>query len=79
MKPKPAESNPSIPFWQPKGADRKQKTDREKIEKRTTQEREKYQPSYDTTILTEVRSREPKGYVKHFAKTFILSHLMSYI
>ncbi|XP_072274021.1 transcription factor CP2-like protein 1 [Pyxicephalus adspersus] len=42
-----------IKVFKPKGADRKQKTDREKIEKRTIQEREKYQPSYDTTILTE--------------------------
>ncbi|XP_075613143.1 transcription factor CP2-like protein 1 isoform X2 [Aptenodytes patagonicus] len=40
-------------FIQPKGADRKQKTDREKMEKKTTQEKEKYQPSYETTILTE--------------------------
>ncbi|XP_036905757.1 transcription factor CP2-like protein 1 isoform X3 [Sturnira hondurensis] len=40
-------------FIQPKGADRKQKTDREKMEKRTAQEKEKYQPSYETTILTE--------------------------
>lgn len=39
---------------QPKGADRKQKTDREKMEKRTAQEKEKYQPSYETTILSEV-------------------------
>lgn len=39
----------------PKGADRKQKTDREKMEKRTAHEKEKYQPSYDTTILTEVQ------------------------
>lgn len=39
---------------QPKGADRKQKTDREKMEKRTPHEKEKYQPSYETTILTEV-------------------------
>uniref|UniRef100_A0A8C4QXE3 Upstream binding protein 1 n=1 Tax=Eptatretus burgeri TaxID=7764 RepID=A0A8C4QXE3_EPTBU len=38
---------------QPKGADRKQKTDREKMEKRTPQEKEKYQPSYEATILTE--------------------------
>ncbi|KAG9355552.1 hypothetical protein JZ751_000390 [Albula glossodonta] len=38
-----------------KGADRKQKTDREKMEKRTAQEKEKYQPSYDTTILSEMR------------------------
>lgn len=42
-------------LWQPKGADRKQKTDREKMEKRAPQEKEKYQPSYETTILTEVR------------------------
>ncbi|MGH0124172.1 UNVERIFIED_CONTAM: hypothetical protein FKN15_016583 [Acipenser sinensis] len=42
-------------FVQPKGADRKQKTDREKMEKRTPQEKEKYQPSYDTTILAEMR------------------------
>ncbi|XP_018413600.1 PREDICTED: transcription factor CP2-like protein 1 [Nanorana parkeri] len=42
-----------IKVFKPKGADRKQKTDREKIEKRTMQEREKYQPSYDTTILIE--------------------------
>uniref|UniRef100_A0A8C5IJ14 Uncharacterized protein n=1 Tax=Junco hyemalis TaxID=40217 RepID=A0A8C5IJ14_JUNHY len=41
---------------QPKGADRKQKTDREKMEKRTPHEKEKYQPSYETTILTEVSS-----------------------
>ncbi|KAM4705078.1 upstream-binding protein 1 [Rhinophrynus dorsalis] len=43
-----------IKVFKPKGADRKQKTDKEKMEKRTTQEREKYQPSYDTTILTEM-------------------------
>uniref|UniRef100_A0AAX7UYQ8 Upstream-binding protein 1 n=1 Tax=Astatotilapia calliptera TaxID=8154 RepID=A0AAX7UYQ8_ASTCA len=40
-----------IKVFKPKGADRKQKTDREKMEKRTAQEKEKYQPSYDTTIL----------------------------
>uniref|UniRef100_A0A8C6VWQ4 Upstream-binding protein 1 n=1 Tax=Nothobranchius furzeri TaxID=105023 RepID=A0A8C6VWQ4_NOTFU len=43
-----------IKVFKPKGADRKQKTDREKMEKRTPQEKEKYQPSYDTTILSEV-------------------------
>ncbi|KAJ8792267.1 hypothetical protein J1605_019959 [Eschrichtius robustus] len=44
----------SISKWPlPKGADRKQKTDREKMEKRTAQEKEKYQPSYETTILSE--------------------------
>uniref|UniRef100_A0A674HZI9 Transcription factor CP2 like 1 n=1 Tax=Terrapene triunguis TaxID=2587831 RepID=A0A674HZI9_9SAUR len=42
-----------IKVFKPKGADRKQKTDREKMEKKTAQEKEKYQPSYDTTILTE--------------------------
>ncbi|KAM9305184.1 transcription factor CP2-like protein 1 isoform 2-T2 [Gastrophryne carolinensis] len=42
-----------IKVFKPKGADRKQKTDREKIEKKTLQEREKYQQPYDTTILTE--------------------------
>ncbi|KAM3822361.1 upstream-binding protein 1 isoform 4-T6 [Vipera latastei] len=42
-----------IKVFKPKGADRKQKTDREKMEKRTAHEKEKYQPSYDTTILSE--------------------------
>ncbi|XP_069790999.1 transcription factor CP2-like protein 1 isoform X2 [Narcine bancroftii] len=42
-----------IKVFKPKGADRKQKTDREKIEKRTIQEREKYQQSFETTIFTE--------------------------
>uniref|UniRef100_A0A8C9X2Y3 Upstream-binding protein 1 n=1 Tax=Sander lucioperca TaxID=283035 RepID=A0A8C9X2Y3_SANLU len=42
-----------IKVFKPKGADRKQKTDREKMEKRSPQEKEKYQPSYDTTILSE--------------------------
>uniref|UniRef100_A0A3P9J9D2 Upstream-binding protein 1 n=1 Tax=Oryzias latipes TaxID=8090 RepID=A0A3P9J9D2_ORYLA len=42
-----------IKVFKPKGADRKQKTDREKMERRSTQEKEKYQPSYDTTVLSE--------------------------
>uniref|UniRef100_A0A673I3A7 Transcription factor CP2 n=1 Tax=Sinocyclocheilus rhinocerous TaxID=307959 RepID=A0A673I3A7_9TELE len=42
-----------IKVFKPKGADRKQKTDREKMEKRAPQEKEKYQHSYETTILTE--------------------------
>lgn len=45
--------------FKPKGADRKQKTDREKMEKRTAHEKEKYQPSYDTTVLTEVMRAPP--------------------
>ncbi|XP_064203212.1 upstream-binding protein 1 isoform X2 [Anguilla rostrata] len=44
-----------IKVFKPKGADRKQKTDREKMEKRTAQEKEKYQASYETTILSEMR------------------------
>lgn len=46
---------PSCSGLQPKGADRKLKTDREKMEKKTVQDREKYQPSHDTTLLKEVR------------------------
>ncbi|XP_036611517.1 transcription factor CP2-like protein 1 [Trichosurus vulpecula] len=42
-----------IKVFKPKGADRKQKTDREKIEKQSLQEREKYQPAYETTVFTE--------------------------
>ncbi|KAG2459316.1 TF2L1 protein, partial [Polypterus senegalus] len=42
-----------VKVFKPKGADRKQKTDREKMEKRNALEKEKYQPSYDTTVLTE--------------------------
>ncbi|XP_011479515.2 upstream-binding protein 1 isoform X3 [Oryzias latipes] len=44
-----------IKVFKPKGADRKQKTDREKMERRSAQEKEKYQPSYDTTVLSETR------------------------
>ncbi|KAM9296751.1 transcription factor CP2-like protein 1 [Gastrophryne carolinensis] len=42
-----------VKVFKPKGADRKQKTDREKVEKRSALEREKYQPACDSTILTE--------------------------
>lgn len=52
---------PGLSLFQPKGADRKQKTDREKMEKRTPHEKEKYQPSYETTILTEVSSPASPG------------------
>lgn len=52
----PNDPPPPHNLLQPKGADRKQKTDREKMEKRAPQEKEKYQPSYETTILTEVSS-----------------------
>ncbi|XP_056321641.1 transcription factor CP2-like protein 1 isoform X1 [Danio aesculapii] len=42
-----------VKVFKPKGADRKLKTDREKIEKRSPQDKEKYQLSYKTTVLTE--------------------------
>lgn len=48
-------TRPVFFFFKPKGADRKLKTDREKINKKTPQDREKYQPSHDTTLLKEVR------------------------
>lgn len=43
-----------IKVFKPKGADRKHKTDREKMEKRTGSEKEKYQPSYECTVLTDI-------------------------
>ncbi|XP_028847940.1 transcription factor CP2-like protein 1 isoform X2 [Denticeps clupeoides] len=45
-----------VKVFKPKGADRKLKTDREKLEKRTLQDREKYQPSYETTVFAECSS-----------------------
>lgn len=44
-----------IKVFKLKGADRKHKQDREKISKRSTSEQEKYQPSYECTVLNEVR------------------------
>ncbi|MEQ2194542.1 hypothetical protein XENOCAPTIV_030650, partial [Xenoophorus captivus] len=46
-------SDISSKYVKPKGADRKLKTDREKMEKKTPQDREKYQPSHETTLLRE--------------------------
>ncbi|XP_030822090.1 transcription factor CP2-like protein 1 [Camarhynchus parvulus] len=42
-----------VKVFKPKGADRKQKTDREKVEKQPAAEREKFQPSYESTVLAE--------------------------
>uniref|UniRef100_A0A3B4AWC3 Grh/CP2 DB domain-containing protein n=1 Tax=Periophthalmus magnuspinnatus TaxID=409849 RepID=A0A3B4AWC3_9GOBI len=42
-----------IKVFKPKGADRKLKTDREKIHKKDPQDREKYQLSHETTVLKE--------------------------
>lgn len=43
-----------IKVFKLKGADRKHKQDREKIQKRTAAEKEKYQPSYECTILNDI-------------------------
>ncbi|KAI2649584.1 Transcription factor CP2 [Labeo rohita] len=43
----------------------KAKTDREKMEKRAPQEKEKYQPSYETTILTECSPWPEATYVNN--------------
>lgn len=45
-----------IKVFKLKGADRKHKQDREKIQKRPPSEQEKYQPSYECTILNEIPS-----------------------
>lgn len=55
-----------VKVFKPKGADRKHKTDREKMEKKT--DRHKYQPSYDCTVLTEC---------SHEASQTVVSQLQS--
>ncbi|XP_031632495.1 transcription factor CP2-like protein 1 isoform X2 [Contarinia nasturtii] len=45
-----------IKVFKLKGADRKHKQDREKIQKRPPAEKEKYQPSYECTILNDIPS-----------------------
>ncbi|XP_055494707.1 transcription factor CP2-like protein 1 isoform X2 [Leucoraja erinacea] len=52
-----------IKVFKPKGADRKQKTDREKMEKRTIQEREKYRQSFGMTVLAECSPWPDSSYV----------------
>uniref|UniRef100_A0A8C5ARY0 Transcription factor CP2 n=1 Tax=Gadus morhua TaxID=8049 RepID=A0A8C5ARY0_GADMO len=64
-----------VKVFKPKGADRKQKTDREKMEKRAPQEREKYQSSYETTILTECSPWPEVTYVSNSpSPSFISTH-----
>ncbi|XP_037832024.1 transcription factor CP2-like protein 1 [Kryptolebias marmoratus] len=46
-------SSCQVKVFKPKGADRKLKTDREKMDKKSPQDRDKYQPSYETTLLKE--------------------------
>ncbi|XP_029836511.2 transcription factor CP2-like protein 1 isoform X1 [Ixodes scapularis] len=48
-----------VKVFKPKGADRKHKTDREKMMKRPQSEQEKHQPSYDCTVFTEQCLSEP--------------------
>ncbi|NXV64903.1 TFCP2 factor, partial [Molothrus ater] len=43
-----------VKVFKPKGADRKLRTDREKVEKQPAAEREKFQPPYESTVLAEV-------------------------
>ena len=43
-----------VKVFKPKGADRKHKTDREKMLKRRSTEQDKYRPSYDCTNFTDV-------------------------
>ena len=42
-----------VKVFKPKGADRKHKTDREKLGKRPQMEQEKFQPSYECTVFTD--------------------------
>ncbi|XP_038058376.1 upstream-binding protein 1-like isoform X1 [Patiria miniata] len=42
-----------VKVFKPKGADRKHKTDRDKMDKISDSEKEKYHPSYECTVLTE--------------------------
>ncbi|CAN9498068.1 unnamed protein product [Ophioblennius macclurei] len=46
-------SSCQVKVFKPKGADRKLKTDKEKMDKKAPQDREKYQPSHETTLLKE--------------------------
>ncbi|KAI4468706.1 transcription factor cp2 [Holotrichia oblita] len=46
-----------IKVFKLKGADRKHKQDREKIMKRPPSEQEKYQPSYECTVLSDVSNK----------------------
>lgn len=54
-----------IKVFKLKGADRKHKQDREKIQKRAPSEQTKYQPSYECTILSDI----PYEYVNQMQPT----------
>lgn len=57
-----------VKVFKPKGADRKHKTDREKMEKRSEAEKEKYQPSYECTVLTEIPFRRVADKKEYFTE-----------
>lgn len=61
-----------IKVFKLKGADRKHKQDREKIMKRPMSEQEKYQPSYDCTVLNDVRYNILRGL------TLVLNRLINF-
>lgn len=46
-----------------KGADRKHKQDRDKILRRPPHEQDKYQPSYDCTVLSDVSFAEESSFI----------------
>ncbi|KAK2175641.1 hypothetical protein NP493_717g00047 [Ridgeia piscesae] len=58
-----------VKVFKPKGADRKHKTDKEKIEKRSEAEKEKFQPSYECTVLTEIPLEQAKVYLEQLHKS----------
>lgn len=57
-----------VKVFKPKGADRKHKTDREKIEKMADVDRDKYQPSFDYTTLTEIPLEQVLQYLDQLRK-----------
>jgi len=57
-----------IKVFKPKGADRKHKRDRDRFARLSQSEKEKFQPSYDYTILTEIPVEQVLVYLEHVNK-----------
>lgn len=57
-----------VKVFKPKGADRKHKTDREKIDRLSDVDRDKYQPSFDYTILSEIALEQVLHYLDQLRK-----------
>lgn len=68
---RPSDVELSACLLQLKGADRKHKQDRDKIMKRPDSERDKYQPSYECTVLSDVSSLHPMTMTIIFIDIFI--------